>query len=230
MIDLKAIQNSDPVKRMVERQTEQEEYSPMDPPDAYRPPVSESIPYEQMPAPIRTFTDEHREFLGVLDTFERVLTRLGEEGMTRGVVEEGAVPDFFRYFDERIVPHAVKEEKILFPFLQARLLERGEHSRGTVPTSAVDMLEDDHAKHLQLAAVAFSLLALSVRLPDAPSRSVLLDAAIEQCKTLVEALRLHMFREDHVVFPMAVRFLTEAEFDEMELRMRQSSTSGPSKR
>ena len=49
MLDIKKLQTTDPLKRMVEKQSEQEEFSPMDPPDAYSPPGIEAVPYEKMP-------------------------------------------------------------------------------------------------------------------------------------------------------------------------------------
>jgi len=216
MIDLKVLNESDPLKRMVERQSESEEFSPMAPPDAYAPPAEETISYEDMPLPLRNLMDEHKEFLEELERFEEAISKLTEEGVTREIVEGGGIERFFRFLDERILVHNNREERKLFPLLGQRMLERGEHSNGAAPTSAVDMLEDDHVKLLQLGAVAFATFGLAVRLPDAASRAVTLDMAVEQCRTLVEELRLHMFREDHVVFPMAARLLTDREFAAME--------------
>ena len=78
------------------------------------------------------------------------------------------------------------------------------------------MLEDDHAKLMQLAAVVFNFFALSSRLPDAASRAIVLDAALEQSKELIEALRLHIFREENVVFPKAQLYLNAQELDELQ--------------
>ena len=215
MIDMKDLQKNDPLKRMVERQSEREEFSPMDPPDAYSPPAGEEIPVEQMPMALRKLMDDHSVCAEELKKFEDVLSRIQEEGLTKEIASDGGIGHFFRFFDERIVLHNVKEEKVLFPVLSRRLLEEGEHSQGAQPRSAVDMLEDDHGKLLQLAAVAFSFFGLAVRLPDSASRAITLDAALEQSKALVEGLRLHVFREDHVVFPMAARLLTDIELTAM---------------
>jgi hemerythrin-like domain-containing protein len=43
----------------------------------------------------------------------------------------------------------------------------------------------------------------------------LLDAALEQAKNLGELLRLHVFREDNIVFPLAHSLISRAEFDGM---------------
>ena len=83
----------------------------------------------------------------------------------------------------------------------------------------MDILEDDHAKVIQLAAVTFNFLALAARLPDPASRAVVLDAGVEQGKALIEMLRLHMFREDNVVFSLAARNLDDSEHDSMAKRL-----------
>lgn len=45
---------------------------------------------------------------------------------------------------------------------------------------------------------------------------IVLDAALEQGKNLVELLRLHVFREDSIVFPLAHRLISTAEFDSLQ--------------
>jgi len=61
-----------------------------------------------------------------------------------------------------------------------------------------------------------NFLGLVFRLPDERSGMIVLDAALEQGKNLVELLRLHVFREDNVVFPLAHRLISRAEFDAMQ--------------
>ena len=79
-------------------------------------------------------------------------------------------------------------------------------------------MEDEHAKAMQLAAVVVNFLGLVFRLPDERSAMIVLDTALEQGKNLVELLRLHVFREDNVVFSLAHRLIFRAEFDEMQSR------------
>ncbi|MFQ5569597.1 MAG: hemerythrin domain-containing protein [Rhodothermales bacterium] len=214
MLHLKQLRDTDPLVREAEKQSEQEEFSPMDPPDAYAPPGMEAVAYEALPPFLQKLMDDHREYIPVLDAFEENLQRIQEEGLSREAHQ--GLTDFFRRLDEHIIRHHAQEEKILFPLLQKRLLEKGEHSRAAHPKTAVDMLEDDHSNVLQLAAVTFNFFGLSVRLPDPASRALVLDAALEQGKTLVELVRLHLFREDNIVFPLAFKHLSSAEFDDME--------------
>jgi hemerythrin-like domain-containing protein len=219
MLDIEKLQTTDPLKRMVEKQSEQEEFSPMDPPDAYSPPGGEAIPYEKMPPFLQKLMDEHNAGLKELDAFEKVLMQLQKQGLKPDKQVDAGLRRFFSFLDEHILPHNLKEEKILFPLLQKRLLEKGEHSQGQYPKTAVDMLEDDHIKLTQLAAVTFNFLGLAARLPDAASRAITLDAALEQGKALVELLRLHIFREDNVVFSLAVKHFTQDEFKVMEKQL-----------
>ena len=213
MINLKQLNDVDPLKRIVEKQSEQEEFSPMAPPEAYAPPGGEEVPYEQMHTFLQELMDEHKVCIKKLDNFEGVLKAIHENGLNRDALN--GVSDFFRFLDEKIIPHNVKEEKRLFSLLQVRLLEEGEHSQGSTPRTAVDMLEDDHIKLIQLAAVTFNFFGLATRLPDPASRALVVDAALTQGKLLVELTRLHIFREDNVVFPLAHQHLSQSVLDEM---------------
>ncbi len=185
----------------------------MDPPDAYAPPGGETVAYADMHPVLQHLMDDHESFIAVLDAFETVLLQIREGGLTKEAHQ--ALSGFFRKLDEEVVRHNLKEEKILFPLLQKRLMESGAHGGGAVPTTAVDMLEDDHCRFIQLAAVSFNFFGLAGRLPDASSSALTLDAALEQGKILVELLRLHIFRENNVVFPAAQEHISGTELDIM---------------
>ncbi len=153
MFDLNKMQNTDPLKRMVEKQTNQKEFSPMSPPDAYDQPDTEAIPYEKMSPFIQKLMDDHKECLKKLDLFEDILSQLQKNGLSPDPKIDEGLREFFTFLDEKIVAHNLKEEKILFPLLQKRLLEKGEHGKGPNPKTAVDMLEDDHIKLMQLTYI-----------------------------------------------------------------------------
>ena len=195
----------------------QDGLSPMDPPDGYMPPASESVPYEDMHPFLQKLIDEHKDFSRELHNFEEILLSIQENGIEKET--NSRLRDFFQFFDNHSIPHHQKEEKILFPLLAERLIEKGEHGKGSSPSTAVDLLEDDHIKSLQLAATVFNLFALSGRLPDHDSRLVVLDIALQQGKSLVELLRLHIFREDTILFPIAHKHISEHEFDAMEAKV-----------
>lgn len=211
--NLKNLQKSDPVKRNVEKGLEGQEMSPMDPPEAFEPPKVEEVPYEDMHPVLQGLMDEHKEIKKELDTFEEALHQIQKEGVTKEADKK--LRNFFHFFDEVIVKHSQKEEKTFFELLHKRLIEKGEHSHGPTPTTSIDILEEDHTKILQLGAVIFNFLGLASRLPDQKSCVIVLDIALEQGKSLVELLRLHSFREDTIIFPLAHKYISKAEFDGM---------------
>lgn len=210
-MDLKNLNKEDPIKRIVEKENS-EELSPMDPPDAYSPPSVDEIAYDQMDDVLKKFIDEHKVCQEKLNAFEAALNKIKTDGFGASKEVHSVLSDFFRFVDTNISKHNIKEEKCLFPLLYKRYIESGEHSTGPDNRNAVDMLEDDHIKFIQNAAIIFTLFGLAGRLPDQSSRLVLLDLAIEQGKNLVEMLRLHIFREDKIVFPFAQKHLTSEDF------------------
>lgn len=197
---------------MVSKDVENE-FSPMDPPDAYRPPSVDAVPRAEMALFLQQLMDDHERLTTHLDAFETVLNQIAENGVTREADEQ--LRDFFHAFDEEVIRHERNEERELFPLLDRKLRENGEHSPGPDVFTSVDVMQSEHLKVVQLAGVVFNFFGLSVRLPDPASRAVVLDAAIEQGKELVETLRLHMFREDNIIFPLAHRYIDQVALDSM---------------
>ncbi|HEY9168046.1 MAG TPA: hemerythrin domain-containing protein [Lutibacter sp.] len=210
---------TDYLKRNIEKDTDGKmEFSPMDPPDAYKPPSIQSVNYDELSLFLRHLTDEHKIILSELQKFETTLLEIRKEGINKDRNKQ--LGDFFKFLDDIIVLHNLKEERILFPLLHDRLIDKGEKSTAAIPETAVDMLENDHIKMMQLTTLAFSLMGMASRLTDATSRAVLTDTAIEQGKSLVELIRLHIFRAENVVFALAHKYISEVEFKEMEGQMK----------
>lgn len=209
---------ADYVKRFVEKgEDENPVYSPMDPPDAYRPPAVNTVPYEDLHPVLKLFTDEHRNTLEQLEVFENTLHEIRKEGINKE--RNTKLGEFFQFLDDKIVLHNLKEERVLFPLLHDCLLEKGEHSTGEIPETAVDMLENDHIKMMQLVTLTFSLMGISSRLTDPASGLIIVDIAVEQGNSLIELLRLHIFREENVVFPLAQKYLSADDFNLMLNKM-----------
>ena len=122
-----------------------------------------------------------------------------------------AFNNFFQFFDDHISPHNRKEERYFFPVLHDALIRASEHGTGENPQTAVDLMEDDHVKFIQLASLTFNMLGLGTRLPDAASRAMTFDLAYHNGKELVELLRLHIFREDNTLFPLSQKHLSKEE-------------------
>ncbi len=211
-LDLKNLNKQDPLKRMVERQEQTEEFSPMDPPDAFQPPTLDEVKYEDMHTLIQTLMDEHKVCNAVINAFENILNSLHADGFSKNILE--GINDFFSFYDESIIEHNRKEDYTIFADLNKILRKNEEFSTGTEKT-VVDLMEDDHIKMLQLAAISFNLFGLVTRIPDEGSRMVILDLAVEQSKALIEMLKLHIFREDNVVFPIANKYLSTEVLDTM---------------
>jgi len=209
-LDLKNLNKLDPLKRMVERQDETEEFSPMDPPDAFQPPALDDVKYKDMHPLIQSLMDEHKACNEVIVAFETTLSSLHTDGFSKNTLE--GINDFFSFFDDSIIEHNRKEDDTIFAELNTILHEKEEFSTGTEKT-VVDLMEDDHIKMLQLAAISFNLFGLITRIPDESSGMVILDLAVEQSKALIEMLKLHIFREDNVVFPIANKYLSTEVLD-----------------
>jgi len=216
MIDLKHAAKEDPLKKNAVKPEGMEEMSPMDPPDAFEPPNMEKVDPSTLHPLLQELIAEHRPLEESLKSFDDALTSIQEEGVTKDV--DTKVKEFFRFFDEHFIKHNRREERQLFPLLRKKMLMSGEHSQGIDQTTAVEVLEDDHVKAHQQLAVVFNFLSLAFRLKDAGSRLVVLDLAIQQGRNLVEEVRLHIFREENVVFPMANKLLTKAEMDLLVLQ------------
>lgn len=193
--------------------TGHEGLSPMDPPDAYAPPSMEPVALEEMHPFLRKLAEEHQPLLAEVDAFEDAIRTIQTDGYTKEM--DARIRHFLNFLDEEFIVHNRREEAVLFPLLHKRLLASGEHGSGKDPHTPVDLMQDEHIKAVQLAAVILNFLGLAFRLPDEGSRLTVLDAALEQGKFLVELLRLHIFREDNLVFPLAHRLITPAEFNQM---------------
>lgn len=214
--DLKKLNKQDPLKRMVERQKETEEFSPMDPPEAFKPPILDNVKYEDMHPLIQLLMDEHGKCNEVVDEFENIINLLQAEGFSKKTLE--GINDFFSFFDELIIGHNHKEDKTVFAKLNPILQEKVIFSTGSKKT-VVDLMEEDHIKMLQLAAISFNLFGLITRIPDDNSGLVILDLAVEQSKALIEILKLHIFREDNIVFPLAHNYLSEEVLNSLNNRI-----------
>jgi len=208
------LRRADPVgKQSLHGLAALEGLSPMDPPDAYAPPHIEPVATTDLHPFLQRLVAEHVAFLEALHVFEETLTAIRKQGYTKAA--DAQLRHFLNYFDEHFIAHHRHEEAELFPLLKRRLLEAGEHGSGPDPQTPVDLMQDEHIKAIQLAAVVLNFLGLAFRFPDQQTRLTVLDAALEQAGFLVELLRLHVFREDNVVFALAHRLLTAEELAQM---------------
>lgn len=216
-MDLRQLNRIDLLRKQSERGPDSGAgLSPMDPPDAYAPPGVEPLPAAALHPFLRNFRDQHVPLMEAVNAFEETILSIQKAGYT--TESDAALKRFFRFFDQEFARHGRREEATLFPLLHQRLIASGEHGKGTDPATAIDLMKDEHVEAIQLAAVILNFLGLAFRLPDETSRLIVLHAALEQGKNLVELLRLHVFREDNVICSLAHRLISGAEFDAMQSR------------
>lgn len=214
-MSLHILNRIDPLRRQSQRGVARAKgWSPMDPPDAYAPPSVEPVPVDALHPLLRGLRDEHVALERELDAFEEAILSVQSIGYTKEI--DARLRRFFDVFDREVISHQRREERVLFPPLRERLIVQGEHAKGEGRITAIDLMMDEHAKALQLAAVVVNLLGTAFRLPDRQSSMIVLDAALEQGKNLIELLRLHIFRENNVIFFLAHRLISAAEFDGMQ--------------
>lgn len=204
----------DPIQKNAEKHISDVGLSPMDPPDAYAPPGKIEVEYDQMHPFLKGFMEEHDVIKEALTDFEKAILSMKQAGVSKETSQQLA--HFFHVFDEIFIPHDKKEERYLFPILEKRLIEKGERSKGVIPSTGIDVMEADHLKAIQQTAVIFNFFGLSSRLKDDLSRQLILDAAMTQSEELIELLRLHIFRENTIVFPLAHKYLSINELDRLQ--------------
>lgn len=140
--------------------------------------------------PTETLMHEHQIILMVLDAAEREARWIKETGEVQAERVEQMV-DFFRNFADRC--HHAKEEKLLFVKMQ----ERG------MPTEAgpigVMLYEHDLGRGY--------VRAVAEALPRAASDSAARQTILDNLTRYVQLLRDHIYKEDHILYPMADQLL-----------------------
>ncbi|MCF8258356.1 MAG: hemerythrin domain-containing protein [Flavobacteriales bacterium] len=209
------LKEEDPIIRNADKNADSEGVSPMDPPEAYNVQGMHPVAETDRHPLIALYMKEHVAALAVTDGFEKAVNAFKESGYRLNDEVNDGFRAFFDFFDSSLLDHNRREEAQLFGLLHQRLLESGEHSDSPNPTTAVDVMEDDHVKFIQLGALAFNLLGLAARLPDHGSRMFTYGVACDNARELIELLRLHLFREDNVLFPLAQKLIGREELDRM---------------
>lgn len=206
---------TDPIKRFVEKVNEGEELSPFDPPDAYSPQNINPLPYEVMHPFLQELIDEHKLYTNVLNHLEEALINWQKNNWMFNDEINEKFKEFFTFIDENVPVHNQKEEKLLFPLLHKKLVETGEHNSKDSTVTGINIMEDEHIKVVQSAAIVFNFLGLGSRLPDSRSKEITFQAAFDQGMAIVETIKLHIFREENILFPQAMEYFTSSEFENL---------------
>ncbi len=213
---LNILNNTDPLIRNAHKDGGIEELSPMAPPEAFTPSTVEPVAYEDMHPLIQELMDEHKVFLEVLNGFENALLEWKQNRWVFNDPINKGFKNLFSFLDNKTPEHNKKEEKKLFPLLRNKLLESGEHSHGVIPGTGVDIMEDEHILVAQLGALCLNFLGLGSRMQDKASRDMTFAFAYNQGSEIVETMRLHIYREDETLFPLAMNLISMDEFLKMD--------------
>lgn len=214
--ELARLQKIDPVKKQEEVSAKDRgtDFSPMSPPDAHSPPSKVKVEYEAFHPYLKKLIDEHNELKKEMAVFTEVVNQVAKSRDVLGS-NDRSVRSFFKTFMNDFVIHNREEEKSLFPILAARFLEIGEHSKTKNPITPIDVLMNEHIEALMVATEARCSWELLQQVFDETSRNILLASFIRKSNTLLEMMKLHIFREDEIVFSLAQRNLTIDELDRL---------------
>jgi len=206
--------NEDSIIRFVEKENS-DELSPMDPPDAYYPPNITTVSYDKLHPFLQELVDEHKTFAKALHVFEESLINWRSNGWIFNHEINAGLKQFFNFFDEKIPTHNQKEEKILFPLLHQKFIETGERNSKDPSYTGISLMEDEHLKVAQAAAIVFNFLGIGSRLPDNRSQEITFEAAFQQGIAIVETMKLHIFREENILFPQAMQLFNLSDFEKL---------------
>ena len=138
--------------------------------------------------------DEHKIVLARLMAFETALDAFDLEQIHATI----------RFFDEQVVLHRRKEEEVLFPAMKKHL--------GTEDGPIQCMLAEHQDEQEKIRKIR-SLLEGN---PGPTSRSAIVKAG----RYILDLLRIHIVKEDNIVFPLAESVLTDEEKKEVLARMK----------
>lgn len=188
--------------------------SPLTPPEADHPPSSVKVPYEQMHGYIRHYMDEHSAIIRILDLFETDLKHLSETKKIDQRLQKN-ISLFFEIFLNEFIPHNQREEREFFPLLEKCFLEIGEHSNTSKPVTPIDIMYKEHVEALLLAIESQSYWRVLEFLKEESDRTKVLASFLKKSFALIEVMRLHIFREDDVVFSLAQKNLDSIVLDNL---------------
>jgi hemerythrin-like domain-containing protein len=212
---LKEFNKNDHLNRFVEKDSLDEGLTPMNPPDPYSVQNVEQVPFDKMHPLLQSLIEDHKITLSVLKDFEDALIQWKNNGWIFNEETNKKLNRFFVYYDELITKHNSTEEKILFPILSKKLTEAGEHSKGEKQFTSIELMEDEHIKIAQAVAIVINFLGLGSRLTDKKSKETTFELAFSQGMAIVETFRLHIFREENILFPLTMNLFTKDDFEKI---------------
>ncbi|MGH3054833.1 MAG: hemerythrin domain-containing protein [Gaiellaceae bacterium] len=139
---------------------------------------------------------------------QQVLARLAAvEAQINAQVCDPDLAGFAAYLEDEVVCHFIIEEEALFPILARHL---------SLTEGPLAVMNAEHAVFRKLLSGLTTALNAGDRL-----------GQLAQTEELIGLLRTHIAKEDHVLFPMAVRLLSDEEQREADRRAAALNTATP---
>lgn len=211
------INQNDPLKKQEKvEKLNNDTMSPMAPPEAYEGSTPKDLGRNSDNKFLQELEQDHIEFMAHINSFISAM----HDAKEKKKIEADClrrILSFFEYFDKEFVIHNKKEERYLFPILTKRLIESGEHSVGLGErTTPIDILESEHMQALQLGAIISNAIEILPRIKNEDAHYSILANAVNKGFVLAELLKLHIHREDNIIFVLAKNLLTDEDVKEVE--------------
>jgi len=156
--------------------------------------------------PIELLMSEHRTIEMVLDCLEAMCDEARRTKSLDGV-RAAAATDFIRNYADRI--HHAKEEKRLFV-----AMERLGFGPDEGPIAV--MLSDHNEGRAHVGQMIASITGA------ADGDEAALRNFIGNAEAFIDLLRSHIYKEDNILYPMAIDMLSQAEIDALEEEFRKA--------
>ncbi|MBI2287803.1 MAG: DUF438 domain-containing protein, partial [Chloroflexi bacterium] len=153
------------------------------------------------PHPVHTFMEEHKVILESLNELGAVIERLKEKNSFESL---GSDAERLKDISHHLVEaesHHQREEDVLFPKLERRNIVE--------PPSIMKM---DHVEFRKRKQGLYQL----AHNPDDYAFTEFKDKVIELGEYLTEELESHIFKEDNILYQIALQVLTEKEWDDIK--------------
>ena len=212
---MKKDSNLDYIERQREHGLQQQGLSPMEPPTLDQIIALKKIP-EKKCRMIERFNKDHHELLVLIKDLEGKLESINR---TKQINPQAArsIANFLEFMTNDFVDHNEEEERYLFPLLEPELLKHNESNTTFGETETpVALLEAEHVQLMQLTAILDTLAHLLTKIKDDESYQIVLNQFLIQAKTTLHILKLHIEKEDKVIFIMAYNYINQDELDRLD--------------
>lgn len=154
--------------------------------------------------PIAKMMDEHRHILQVLEALERYAAKVEREGKIDPSLL-GQFVDFIANFADAY--HHAKEEDVLFKHMELHGFSR---QMGPV---AVMLYEHDQGRSL--------VAQMRQAAQDPPGAPEAIQRVVRSIRDYIALLRQHIYKEDHILYPMAQTNIPPADMEAFKQEFRQ---------